>query len=92
MAKRGKLEIMENTLRAIMENKNSIKPTVLLRKSRMSSSKFKEYYNELLSNGFIQEVEESKKNSRKYVSLTPKGMKFLERYKVIVDFLDEFEL
>ncbi len=90
MAKRGRLEIMENTLNIIRENRNFIRPTVLLRKSKMSSMKFKDYYNDLIKNGFIKEIFDD--DDRKHVSLTEKGMKFLERYKVIIDFIDEFEL
>ena len=44
MVKRGKLEIMKDILKIIQENKNSIKPTPLLRKSEISSTRFKEYY------------------------------------------------
>jgi predicted transcriptional regulator len=90
MAKRGRLEIMENTLKIIKENRNFIRPTVLLRKSKMSSINFKDYYNDLIKNGFIKEVFDD--NDKKHVSLTEKGTKFLERYKVIIEFIDEFEL
>jgi predicted transcriptional regulator len=90
MAKRGKLEIMRDVLRIIHDNKNSIKPTPLLRKSQMSSSRFKELYFELLEKEFIIELIDSRQD--KYVSLTEKGFKFLERYRTIVDFIQEFDL
>jgi len=89
MAKRGRLEILEDTLRIIKENKNFIKPTVLLRKSKMSSSRFKEFYAELLEKRFVNEAH---RGDERFIELTPKGFKFLERYKTIVDFIEEFDL
>ena len=90
MAKRGKLEIIQNILKIIQENRNSIKTTPLLRKSKLSSVRFKQYYLELLNRGLIKEMID--KNRIRYVTLTEKGFKFLERYKAIVAFIDEFEL
>ena len=89
MAKRGKLEILKDTLRIIKENRNFIKPTVLLRKSKMSSSRFKDFYTELLEKGFVNEVH---RGDERFIELTPKGYKFLDRYKAIVEFIEEFEL
>lgn len=89
MAKRGRLEIMRDALKIIQENRNLIKPTVLLRKSKMSSSRFKEFYAEILHKGFIDEIH---LKDERFISLTGKGRKFLERYKAIVEFLEEFEL
>ena len=89
MAKRGKLEIIKDILTIIHLNHNSMKPTPLLRQSNISTSRFKEYFNELLEKKFIKEV--SNKN-KKSISLTDKGFKFLEKYKTIINFIDEFEL
>lgn len=89
MLKRGKLEIMRDILTIIKDNKNSIKPTPLLRKSGLSSVRFKEYFNELLEKQLIKEIEI---NRDKFVILTEKGFKFIERYKTIIEFIDEFEL
>jgi len=89
MAKRGKLEVIRDILRIIKENKNSIKPTPLLRKSNLSSERFQEYFSELLKKCFVKE--EIGRNGS-IISLTEKGFKFLERYKVIIDFIEEFEL
>jgi predicted transcriptional regulator len=90
MVKRVKLEIMRDVLKIIQDNRNSIKPTPLLRKSQMSSLRFREFYLELIQKNFIREVVDEKQD--KYVTLTEKGFKFLERYRTIVDFIDEFEL
>lgn len=88
MVKRGRLEILKDTLKIIQENHN-IKPTILLRKSKMSSMRFKEYYLDILSRGFIKE---NVHNGGKTISLTEKGFRFLERYKSIIEFIGEFDL
>jgi predicted transcriptional regulator len=90
MVKRGKLEIIKDILKIIQDNRNSIKPTPLLRKSKMSSLSFKGYYSELMDRKLIREVLDEKDD--KYITLTEKGFKFLERYSAIIDFIDEFEL
>jgi predicted transcriptional regulator len=90
MKKRGRLEIIKDILKTIQENRNSIKQTPLLRKSNVSSSKFKEYFKELVEKGFI--IELTSKRGERTISLTQKGFNFLERYKTIVNFIDEFEL
>jgi len=89
MPKRGKLEIMRDILKLIQENKALIKPTPLLRKSSLSSSRFKEYYAELLRRRLIKEVAGRKD---KHIMLTENGFKFIERYKAIIDFIEEFDL
>jgi predicted transcriptional regulator len=89
MVKRGKLEIMRDILRIIRENRNIMRPTPLLRKSNLSSSRFQEYFSELLGKGFVRELDDK---GTKSISLTDKGFKFLERYRAIVEFIDEFEL
>ena len=89
MKKRGKLEIVRDILDTISKNSNSIKTTPLLRKSNISSNRFKEYYSDLLNKGFVKEFE---KQGDRFVSLGDKGFRFLEKYKTIRDFIDEFEL
>jgi predicted transcriptional regulator len=89
MSKRGKLEIMRDMLNIVRENKNSIKSTPLLRKSNLSSERFQQYFSELLEKGFLKEIENK---DGKSITLTDKGFKFLERYRAIVDFIDEFDL
>jgi len=89
MAKRGKVEIIKDILTIIKDNRNLIKPTPLLRQSNISSSRFKEYFNELSERKFIKEVNNKE---GKFISLTEKGFKFLEKYKIIINFIDEFEL
>ena len=75
----------------IIKNNHKIKPTPLLRKSGLSSARFKEYYNEVLQRGLIKEITEENSNN-KYLILSERGFKFLERYRIIIDFIDEFDL
>ena len=89
MVKRNKLEIIRDILKIIQENHNSIKPTPLLRQSNTSTARFKEYFNDLIKKKFIKEVNHK---GNKYISLTEKGTRFLEKYKTIINFIDEFEL
>lgn len=89
MAKRAKLEIIKDILTIIKDNKGKIKPTPLLRKSNLSSSRFKEYFTDLLKRKMIIELST---DSGKKISITENGLKFLEKYKTIVDFIEEFEL
>jgi predicted transcriptional regulator len=90
MAKRERLEILRDILRIIQDSRNSIKPTPLLRKSNLSSKRFKEYYAELLDRKLI--IETTPNGNEKYIVLTEKGITFLNKYKAIVDFIEEFEL
>lgn len=90
MVKRGRLEVIKGILEIIQASHNSIQITPLLRKTGLSSSGFRDYYNELLAKRFVIEMADNK--GGKHVSLTDKGFRYLEKYKVIVSFIDEFEL
>jgi len=90
MAKRGKLEIIRDILLIIREHKNSIKITPLIRKSNLSSSSFREYYNEMITKCFV--IERASGENGKCVFVTEKGFRFLNKYQTIVSFIDEFEL
>ena len=89
MTKRGKLEIIKDVLSIIYKNHNSIKITPLIRQSNISSTRFKEYYSELLNKNLIKE---NSHKENKTISLTDKGHQFLEKYKTIINFINEFEL
>lgn len=88
--KRDRLSVIYDLLSTIMKNNNSIKPTPLLRYSNLSSQSFSDYMGELLSKGFVKEIYDKKK--RKFITLTDKGFKYLEKYKMILGFIEEFEL
>ena len=87
--KRERLEVIKDILNAVREKKN-IKPTRLLYASNLSPQMFKEYINELIRKGFIKlEVGEKEKKS---FSITKKGNDFLEEYRVIERFIENFGL
>ena len=88
--KSDRLEVIFDILKIIRDNNNSIKPTPLLKYSNLSSSRFSEYFNELISKEFVKEVTDRK--GKKYITLTDKGFNYLEKYKLIIGFIGEFEL
>lgn len=87
--KRERLEVIRDILQTIMQNRE-IKPTRLLYASNLSPQMFKEYINELLSKKFIK-FEISKKDKKTF-SLTKKGQDFLQEYKTIENFIENFGL
>ena len=88
--KRDRLEVIYDILKIIRDNNNSIKPTPLLRYSNLSSNSFSSYYKELKSKDLIKIIID--KNGKKHLTLTDKGFRFLERYKLILGFINEFDL
>jgi len=89
MKKRERLEVIYDILGIIRDHHNSIRSTPLLRSSNLSSARFMEYLNELKAKGMVKEIEDKE---GKYVTLTDKGFKYLQRYKAIIGFIGEFEL
>lgn len=87
--KRERLSIIKDILYSIRDTRN-IKPTRLLYSSNLSPQMFKDYVNELITKGFI--TLEVDKKERKTFSLTEKGNNFLEEYKVIENFVENFGL
>jgi len=90
MRRRDRLEVVYEILKIIRQHHNSIKPTPLLRYSNLSSQSFSEYLNELLEKGFVKEITDEK--GKKFLTLTDKGFRYLEKYKLILGFIEEFEL
>ena len=87
--KRERLEVIRDILMSIRQNKN-IKPTRLLYASNLSPQMFKEYINELIEKGFIKlDID---KKEKKTFSLAIKGNDFLEEYRIIENFVENFGL
>ncbi len=87
--KRERLDVIKDILNAIKDNRK-IKPTRLLYASNLSPQMFKDYINELISKDFIKlDIDEKEK---KTFSLTQKGYEFLEEYKIIENFVENFGL
>lgn len=87
--KRERLVVIRDILKSIQDNRN-IKPTRLLYASNLSPQMFKEYINELIEKKFIA-IDIDKKDKKTF-SLTKKGHDFLEEYRVIENFIDNFGL
>ena len=87
--KRERLNVIKDILNAIKDNRK-IKPTRLLYASNLSPQMFKDYINELISKGFIKLDIDAKE--KKTFSLTQKGYEFLEEYRVIENFVENFGL
>lgn len=90
MRKRDRLEVVHDILKIVRDNHNSIKPTPLLRQSNLSSNSFSEYFKELKEKDLVREVIDKK--GKKTISLTDKGFMYIEKYKSIIGFIQEFEL
>lgn len=88
--KRERLEVIYDILNIIKNHNNSIKPTPLLRYSNLSFNSFQEYEEDLLKKKFVLEIIDKK--GKKHYSLTDKGFEYLNKYKIILGFIDEFEL
>ncbi len=87
--KRERLEVIKDILESIRGTR-SIKPTRLLYASNLSPQMFKEYINELIKKEFIKiDIDEKEK---KTFSLTKKGYEFLQEYRVIERFVENFGL
>lgn len=91
--KRDRLEIIKDILQVIREKSGKIKPTHILYKSNLSHQMMEEYLEELKKKSFIIEhaIKEKKRESKTY-SITDKGLKFLEKYRMIADFTESFGL
>ena len=89
MAKRAKLEIIRDILTIIKENHGPIKPTPLLRRSNISTARFKGYLADLLEKGLVKEAGS---RGERLLILTDNGIRYLERYKTLITFIEEFDL
>ena len=87
--KRERLEVIKDILNVIRQ-KRKIKPTRLLFSSNLSPQMFKNYVDELLSKGFIK-TEEAEPGKKEFL-LDKRGMDFLQEYKAIENFIENFGL
>lgn len=87
--KREHLQVIKDILNAIRETRE-IKPTRLLYASNLSPQMFKDYIEELTNKSFISFKETD--DGKKTISITKKGNSFLEEYRVIEKFIDNFGL
>jgi predicted transcriptional regulator len=90
--KRERLDVIKDILQTIKDNRQ-IKPTRLLYASNLSPQMFKGYVQELMEKKFIKlDIDGKEGKEKKSFSLTPKGQSFLQEYKVIENFIENFGL
>ncbi len=87
--KRNKLEVIRDILEVIKSKNGRIKPTHILYKSNLSHQMMEEYIRELMKKELVHEHVLEK--GRTY-SVTDKGMRYLEQYKLIEEFATSFGL
>ena len=89
MAKRDRLEVIHDILRAIQDKDGKIKPTHILYRANLSHQMLDEYLKELISKEFIEEKTQKKGKTYK---LTQKGYDYINQYKMIKEFTSSFGL
>ena len=87
--KRNRFEVIHDILQAISKKGGNARPTYIMYKSNLSHQMMQEYFGELLGKKFI-EVNESKKG--KTYSLSVKGADYLDKYKLMIGFIESFGL
>jgi predicted transcriptional regulator len=88
-AKRERLNIIYDILRAIQVKDGLMKPTHIMYKANLSHKMLEEYLKELISRGFI--TEKTAPKGRTY-ALTDKGFDYISKYKLITGFIASFGL
>ena len=88
MKKRDRLQVIHDILKAIEEKNGKIKPTHILYKSNLSHQMMEEYLAELIQKKFVEEEIKSGKTYK----LTKKGFEYINKYKLIEDFINNFGL
>ncbi len=87
--KRDRLQVIYDILKAIREKDGKIRPTHILYKSNLSPQMLDDYLKELILKKFIME---RKNAGGKTYSLTEKGFEYLQKYRLVVEFVDSFGL
>lgn len=88
-AKREKVQVIYDILKAIKEKEGRIKPTHIMYKANLSPQMLKTYLEELIIKGLVLEKRLGK---GKTYFLTEKGLKYIQEYQVILGFVDSFGL
>lgn len=84
------MEIIYDILIIVLDNRQRIKPTPLLRYSNLSPQRFAVYFKELLEKELLKEEFDEK--SKKFIVLTNRGIQYIKEYKTVLRFIEEFEL
>lgn len=88
-AKRERLQVIHDILKAIQAKDGRIRPTHILYKANLSSQMLNEYLQDLIKRDFV--IEDSQKKGKTY-SLTDKGYQYLNEYRKVTEFIETFGL
>ncbi|MGM5484525.1 MAG: winged helix-turn-helix domain-containing protein [Nanobdellota archaeon] len=86
-SKRSKLEVVKDILTSIRNRDGRIKRTHILYKANLSHRMLDEYLNDLISRGFVEELEQKK--GKRY-RLTQRGHEYLNKFNMVSGFMDLF--
>lgn len=89
MARRTKMDIMNDMLVAIQKKGGKIKPTHMMYKANLSHKLLSKYIAEFKEKVLIDEIEVK---GQKYYTLTDKGLSFINHYRQMTEFKDLFDL
>lgn len=87
--KRNRMQVIHDILQVIKDRSGRIKPTHILYKSNLSYQMMEEYLEELMTKDFIKE--QKTKTGKTYI-INEKGLKYLQEYSTINNFMDAFGL
>lgn len=88
--KRERLELIHELLLTIKNNTSPLPPTALQHKCNFSTPMFKQYMVELVEKEFVRLLTD--KRGRTRYALRDKGYEFLEKYRTLAAFVEEFGL
>jgi predicted transcriptional regulator len=89
--KRTRIEIIHDMLHTISSRGGKIKPTHLMYKANLSHSQMKQYLDELMEKSMIEEVH-NRKDGRKMLAITDKGIAFVNQFNQMKEFEKTFGL
>ena len=89
MARRTKMDIMNDMLMAIQKKGGKIKPTHMMYKANLSHKLLSKYITEFLEKDLVNEIEVK---GQKYYTLTDKGVSFINHYRQMKEFKELFDI
>ncbi|MBT4114722.1 hypothetical protein HOD83_01315 [Candidatus Woesearchaeota archaeon] len=90
MARRTRLDVLNDMLTAIQKAQGQIKPTHLMYKANLSHKLLSGYLADLISRDLVREIQKDKLH--KQIEITEKGRDFLIQFRKIKEFQDSFGL
>ncbi len=88
-ARRSNIDIVGDILRSLRMAQGQLKPTHVMYKANLSHKLLKEYLDDLMEKGLI---EEGNYEGRRMIRITDKGREFLGQFDKLRDFKNAFGL